>query len=242
MKKHSIFWGIILLGSGVLLLLNALGIGTGFGLVPLVGSLLLLAVSVFSFSDLNFVFGLLPLAGIAYIWRKELGQPDMNIWLLLGSAVLLGIGLSVIFWKAKKNREKSHCGHEEWFEDHKDWKSAETITSTDESEVVNINSSFGEQIRYIRSANLKRVNITTNFASAKVYFDQCQVSPEGASIYVDCSFAGVFLYVPRTWNIDNQAHSSFGSVEGASVSAASGLTTVTLQGNVHFGSVKIIYI
>src|ERR1035437_2000206 len=93
MKRHSIFWGGILLGSGVLLVLYALGIGSQFALVPVIGSLLLLAVSISSFAELNFVFGLLPLPIIAYLWRDRLGIADMNLWLLLVAAFLLGIGL-----------------------------------------------------------------------------------------------------------------------------------------------------
>jgi len=240
MKKHSIFWGIILLGGGVLLLLNALGIGAEIAVVPMLASLLLLAISIVSFADLNFVMGLLPLSVITYLWRDKLGLQDMKLWVILLAALLLGIGLSIIFWKAKKKRvgcwnHHHHHDHEE------DWMSAEAITSTDDSENVTVDSSFGEHVKYVRSMNLKKVKIDSNFSSVKVYFDQCQVSPEGASIYVDCNFSGVFLYIPRTWSINNQTHVFAGSVEGAST-AAGDYTQVNLIGDVNFGSVKIIYV
>ena len=106
MRRHSIFWGIILLGGGVLLLLNALVIGTQYELVPMLGSLLLLAISVVSLVRLNFVMGFLPLSVIAYLWRDRIGLPDKNIWLVFVAALLLGIGLSSIFWIYNKNAMK----------------------------------------------------------------------------------------------------------------------------------------
>jgi len=243
MKNHSIFWGILVFGGGILLLLNALGIGTAFSLVPMLGSLLLLAISVVSFARLNFVTGLLPLPIIAYLWRNQLGIQDMKLWMLLLAALLLGIGLSTIFWRARKNRMKNcfhHHGDDDDWSSEK-WESGDTITSTDDSENVSVDSTFGEHVKYVRSTNLKKVKIDSNFSSVKVYFDQCQASPEGTTIFVDCNFSGIFLYIPRTWSINNQTHVFAGSVEGAS-NTPGDYTQVSLVGDVNFGSVKIIYV
>jgi len=249
MKNHSIFWGIILFGGGILLVLNALGIGAAYSLVPMLGSLLLLAISVASFAQLNFVTGLLPLPIITYLWRDQLGLQDMNLWMLLLAALLLGIGLSSIFWKFKKKRFAGCC-HPGRHGIHGDWSSAdassdewsgETITSTDNSDYVDVDSTFGEHVKYVRSENLKKVKIDSNFSSVKVYFDQCKVSPEGATINIDCNFSGVVLYVPRSWNLNNQIHVFAGSVDGANMSSGD-LTPVTLVGSVNFGNVKIVYL
>lgn len=240
MKKHSIFWGIITLGGGTLLLLHALGIGTSYDLVPMLGSILLAAISIVSFIDLNFIMGLLPVAGITYLWRGELGLPEMNIWLILLAALLLGIGLQSIFWKFRKARFAGRHHHNpniEWSSD----AHVSSTTTTDDNDYVNVDSTFGEHIKYVRSTNLKKVKVDANFASIKVYFDQCQVSPDGAEIFVDCNFAGVVLYVPRSWNIDNQMHVFAGSVDGISLMSNES-TRITLTGDVHFGEVKINYL
>lgn len=246
MRRHSIFWGIILLGGGMLLLLNALGIGSQFALVPMLGSLLLLAISVVSLVRLNFVMGFLPLSVIAYLWRDSIGLPDKNVWLVFVAALLLGIGLSSIFWKAKRARFAGrHNRGDRWGSGdscgHGDWSSTGTVTSTEDGEFVDVDSNFGEHVKYVRSTNLKKVKVDGNFSSIKVYFDQCQVSPEGLSIYVDCNFAGVVLYVPRTWNIDNQMHVFAGSVDGIRLSSGDN-TPINLIGEVHFGEVKIVYL
>lgn len=234
MKKHSIVWAIILLGGGIWLLLNAFGIGEAISLVPALGSLLLLAVSVLSFLELNFVMGLVPLALIAYIWRVDIGYPDMNVWILLLSAVMLGIGLSIVFGKRLKEKftgkfQSKSC---------EDW--SKVITSED-SETVTVDTTFGESVKYVHSENFKAARINVSFGSAKVYFDQCQVSPEGATIYVNCNFGEVQLFIPRSWNIDNHINVFAADVSGASM-ASGDYTKVTLAGDVKFGDVKVRYL
>jgi len=162
------------------------------------------------------------------------------------AALLLGIGLSSIFWKAKRARFAGrHNRGDRWGSGdscgHGDWSSTGTVTSTEDGEFVDVDSNFGEHVKYVRSTNLKKVKVDGNFSSIKVYFDQCQVSPEGLSIYVDCNFAGVVLYVPRTWNIDNQMHVFAGSVDGIRLSSGDN-TPINLIGEVHFGEVKIVYL
>ena len=57
MRKRSIVWGILFVLGGVLLVLNGLGIGTDYGLVPILGSVLLAGISITCFIDLNFIIG-----------------------------------------------------------------------------------------------------------------------------------------------------------------------------------------
>ncbi len=237
MKKNSVFWGLVLLGGGVLVLLFALGIGESSDLFRAIASLILLAIGVSSLVRMNFVLGSLAPAGIVYLWRDAIGFPDVELWHLLLGAVLLGCGLSVIFWKQKQTRMKDwnchrfvHISSDE-----------EAPRTEDNGDYVRVDASFTEQVKYVRSENFKGAEIDVNFGAVKMYFDGCTVSPEGATIHLDVSFAGVELHIPRTWNIDNQASALFGGIEGAS-SSAGGLVTVKLTGEVHFGGVKIMYI
>ena len=54
MKRHSYLWGLFVLGGGLLLLAHALGMGNSYGVVPILGSFLLLAFSVMSLSVHNY--------------------------------------------------------------------------------------------------------------------------------------------------------------------------------------------
>ena len=241
MRKHSIFWAILLLGGGALLVIHALGLGTGIGLFATIASLLLLAVSVMSFVDLNFTMALLPFPIIAYLWRDTIGFPNMNIWYLLLAALLVGIGLDTIFWRAKRKRfserHPGHWKHTDRCDSNGEWTGS--ITSEDDSDNIVVETSFGEQVKYVRSQNLKSARILNRFGSCKVYFDQCSTSPEGFELYIDNSFGAIVCYVPRNWNIDNQAKVFAGAVEGATMTAVDGIK-IRLTGNVSFGDCKFI--
>ena len=243
MKKRSIVWGILFVLGGLLLILNAMGIGTQYGLVPILGSVLLAGISITCFLDLNFIIGMIPLPIIAYLWRDQLGIPEMNLWLMIGAAVIIGIGLTSIFGKALRERFQRHFAQRHpdgFFREGCSYTDASTATSDSDDNLI-VNVSFSEQIKYAKSTNLKTATVRTEFGSAKVYFDQCMPDPEGLSIQVDCRFGGVVLYVPRTWNIDNQVNVFAGNVEGASM-ASGDYQKVLLTGDLRFGEVKIVYV
>lgn len=242
MRKRSIVWGILFVLGGVLLVLNGLGIGTDYGLVPILGSVLLAGISITCFIDLNFIIGVIPLPIIAYLWRDQLGIPQMNLWLMIGAAVIIGIGLTVIFGKTMRERFQRRFTdrHPDGFFREGSCVNAGTATSDADDNLV-VSVSFGEQIKYAKSTSLKTATVRSEFGNVKVYFDQCIPDPQGLKILVDCRFAGVVLYVPRTWNIDNQVSVFAGNVEGATMSGGD-YQKVTLSGEIRFGEVKIVYV
>ena len=237
MKTSKILWGLLIVGCGILLLLYAFGIGEEYDAFRIIGSALLLGIAITNVAQLHFFLFTIPLSLIVYLWRTTLGLPeDTNVWLLLGAAALLGIGLETIFHKKQPCQVKVRHDGEEW-KDVTDWKeSSEVLT---DNEFVNIESSFGEHTKYIHASNLKRVNIASNFSSVKIYFDQCQISSEGLRINVSSNFSGVVLSVPRDWSIVNHITTFAGSVSDQ-VSPAAGEKRVELQGSVNFAEVKII--
>jgi predicted membrane protein len=236
MKTRKLFWGLLLIGGGVLLALYALGVGVQNDLFRIISSIILLCISIVSIIRYHFLFFLAPLALIAYLWRQALGIPDANVWILLLAAAVLGIGLSVIFHKKWKKSEKFHFSHSS---EH-DWGKAGEVLNQDEQ--VDIDENLGEYSKFIHATNLKRVRIKCNMASMKVYFDQCQVSPEGLEILLKVNLSGVELHVPQNWKIDNQLSTSLGEVNGLNGSGQTGDVNVKLAGQVNLAEVKIVRI
>ena len=241
MDRKNIFWGLVILGGGILVLLFALGIGESSDLFRAIASMILAAISVSCLIKLFFVPGLMAPAAIVYLWRDFIGIPDVQLWhLLLGSAIL-GVGLSVIFSNAKKKRMEAWgkgCGHTHRVH----VNIADNGTATEENgEYVTVEATFADNIKYVRSQNFKGADIHAKFGAAKVYFDGCTVSPEGATIHLDVNFAGVEIYLPRSWNVDNQIRAFFGGSDGFIPSTGEG-PKVTLTGEINFGGVEIKYI
>ncbi|MDD2458194.1 MAG: hypothetical protein PHQ83_06790 [Eubacteriales bacterium] len=226
---EKILWPTLILGSGILLLLKAFGIGEEFGTFRVIGSLILLGLSLASLIRYQFFTFLVPLSLIAYLWRVQLGIADMDVKLLLGAALLLSIGLSLLF----RRKTKPH-----WHSDHSDtWTKSEEILN--ENETVTIDASFSEQTKYIHASNLKKVQISCNFASAKVYFDQCQVSPEGLEINLNVHFAGVVLMIPANWRIQSHASVFAAEINDETRQGPDVVYLVRLTGSVNFAEVKI---
>lgn len=243
-KMGRWFWGLLVIGSGLLLLMKAFGLGEEYSVFKIIGSIILLGIAVTSIPKFRFLMVMLPLALIVYLWRLPLGIANLNVYWLLGAAVLLGIGLSVFFRPRRfhiRSDEsgsgpdglvRERCARDEW---------AKSEAVLQEDELVDIDSSFGEFTRYIHATNLRKARISSNFASTKVYFDQCQVNSEGLEINVTCNFSGVILNVPRTWRLDNKISNFAGSVSDSGSSSPADAILVRLTGSVNFGEVKIVY-
>ncbi len=239
MKKTKWFWGLIILTAGVLLVLSALGVGQEIGLLRVLGSALLVGISIESLVRARFFLFPLPLALTAYLWRNELGFTEINLTLLLVAAVVVGIGLSILF------RKKTHSE----FKFHKEasWKNVgeasgpsgqQQVMSANEQ--VNIEANFSEQIKYVHADNLKKANISSNFAETVVYFDQCQVAEEGLVIHVSGNFTEIVLHVPSAWKLENQISVFAATVNGVDRMPPGGVTKVLLNGSINFGEVKIV--
>ncbi len=231
-KGRNWFWPTLIIGGGVMLLLKAFGIGEEFDVYRILGSILLLGVAVASLARFRFFMFLVPMALIVYLWRAQLGIADLNMKFLLAATVLISIGLSLVFRRKNDAQWKQHSSG--------DWAKSEEILN--ENEYVNIESNLGEYTKYIHADNLKKVRISSSFSDTKIYFDPCQISPEGLEINLNVSFSGVRLMIPKTWRISSQASIFAGAITDMTSRTTTAENTVRLTGSVNFAEVKIIEI
>lgn len=243
----NLFWPTLIIGGGVMLLLKAFGIGEEFDAYRILGSLLLFALAIGSLVRFNFFMFLVPLSLVVYLWRTQLGIADLNMKWLLAATVLISIGLSLIFRRKSgyhwQNRHHGDWAKGDWAKgdwSKGDWAKSEEILN--ENEFVNIESNFGEYTKYIHANNLKKVRISSSFSSTKVYFDPCQISPEGLEIDLSVNFSGVILMIPKTWRISSQASVFAGTITDMTSRSTTAENTVRLTGSVNFAEVKVIEI
>jgi predicted membrane protein len=233
MTTRKVLWGLLLLGCGVLLLFQALGIGQEYDAIRLIGSLLLIGLAIVSFVQFRFFLSLLPVAFVVYLWRNQLGLENVNIFLLIAAAALLGIGLSVIFHKKTKLFKQSHVKFDPG-------PAVETLSS---DEFVNIEASFGEQTKYIHASNLKKVNISGNFCSVKVFFDQCEVADNTLYVNVSGNFSGIELSMPRNWIIQNNINTFAAEFKDQDAYyGGENPIRVIMQGSANFAEIKVRHV
>ena len=264
MKKRSIFWGVFLICGALALVLlqinptlfnrlnsfsNTWGIVLGILLIP---------VLLDSLWHLNFVISSLALGGIAWVFAESwLVERNLEFWILMVAALLLGVGCEIVFSGFKKQRkqkrrwarwQKKHGGEwngqwqinsssagGEWFQE-----------STEEhldGEQLYFSNKFGETSKYLHSQNLQQVNSRLAFGQMNIYFEDCVLYEGRAVVRISNAFGATCLYVPRTWRVLNNVDVFAGAVEFIGHSGAvDDSPHLFLEGNVKFGAVEVKYV
>ncbi len=237
MKHNNWFWGVFFVLAAVFVVASQLTDFMVIGFWTIAASVLLAAVFIQSLVKLNF-FGVFVSLALAYmLYQNPLGLYIISPWLLLLAAVLLSIGFHIIF------RRNARCGYERRHErscNHACDEEYRTIEDVDGNN-PSVKLSFGSSSKYIHADALKSGQFTCSFGALAIYFDQAQLDPDGAEIYIDCSFGEIKLFVPREWRIDDKLKASLGSVHNDIRKSRDGDgPTVTLTGGVSLGSIEIL--
>lgn len=234
MKHGKIAWGLFFIISAALIILNQTGIFLDVNLVSLIITLLLVPVMVVSTKHRHFAGLFFSLAIVAIMFAEPLDIEKFTPWPVLGAALFLTIGMSLIL-------PPKMFTHVHRFDFEKEFDSEQV---TDENgEVINIEASFTGSTKYISSKNLKRVNIGANFSGVKVYFDDADIAGKEAVINVISEFSGVDIYVPKHWNCIDQISCSMGDVtqKGARVITGDEKCLI-LTGKSSFSGITIRYV
>jgi hypothetical protein len=267
---YRIFWGVVFLLAGAAIILNLAGvllvpdgITTGNAIWTVVLALVFLWSAIHRF----WFFTFFALVGLGYVWRMQIGVGDVSFWPVIGAALLLSIGLSLLFkdrskrWWGANNEEWGdyYCGvmnakkvAEEYGETENDNADADHgaqssggaySASTENDSDIYIKASFGTTIKYVDTKALKHVVIDCSFGSVKVFFDNAVVDESGATIEIFNSFGGVEIYLPRNWRLVDDVNRVFSGVDvkNPGFERATG-PAVTLKGQIKFGGVEIIYV
>lgn len=237
MKHNNWFWGVFFVLAAVLVIVSQ--VTTSFvqiGFWSILAAVLLAAVFIQSLVHLNYFGVFLSLALAYWIFQAPLNLYIISPWVLLLSAVLLSIGFHIIFSRSAKYRYvKRHCsGGDDGYT---------TIEDVDDNNPY-IKVSFGASSKYLHADALKSGQFYCHLGELKVYFDQVQLHPDGAEIYVDCSLGAVNLYFPKTWRVVNKLHGSLGGVNEDSHRSIPDpdAPQIVVTGNVSLGAVEINYV
>lgn len=234
MKHKNLFWGLFFILSAILIILNQFNILIGVNIFKLIISLLLLPVIFKSIRHVSFGGILFTLAMIGIMFDEHLSIEKLTPWPLLGIALFLTIGLSLLF-PNKHKHVFDQCTHGHY---EKDWVNE----SSDDSE-VNVFLKFGGSTKYINSQNLKKVNIDCKFGGTKIFFDNASIDGNEAVIDVSASFSGIEMYVPKNWLVRSDIDCVLGGVEEKGIkNPGTADKTLVLKGKMSFSGITIIYI
>lgn len=213
----GIFWGIVLIGAAVLLILNGIGVNLGYGISVwrIILGTLCVAWLVVTIVELRFTEIAFPLAFIFLIFEPTiahaLGREDnklISTWTVLLAAFLLTVGLKAIF-SGKLRRGKS--------------------------------TSFGKKTLYFDAADLSSAEICDNLGFVQAYITNKEAYAEDGTIAIRDNLGKIELHIPSNWNVTVNSHDNLGkiSVDDQEDGVFDKSITVDVRDNV--GSVNIVF-
>jgi hypothetical protein len=236
MKLRNFFWGIFFILAAAFVIVSQVYPGNLFKQISIwtiIVSVFLVAIIIKSISELNYFGIFVPIAILYTIFDTPLSLPDISFWKLILAAALLSIGCEMLFRKHRctikyHNTHDHVCGHD-----------GETLTGNQLYAKV----SFCDSSKYLHSDSLEKGEFAVSFGHLNVYFDQVQLSPDGAEVYLDCSFGEMDVYLPRHWQVKDKLHATLGNISNTSRPFAD-ITgpQITLIGEAKFGAINIHYV
>lgn len=230
MKSSKVFWGIFFILAAVYVIVSEFGIFPDIGIFRIVLTIWLIWLCVEGIRMQNFYEIFLPLAGIYVLYRDWFFFVQLSAWSVFGAAILVSIGLSLLFDRSKKKRYIQGAGG---FGD-----GAQQCTG----EQIRVENNFGTAIRYVNSDNFKNADVENNFGTLSLYLDNAVVQGGSAFINVDNSFGTTNLYVPKEWKTQNNFKHSFGTINEIGSSLGTSMTVFYMNGEANFGSINVHYI
>lgn len=233
----SIVWGLVFIAAAGLIILQLFGLLGELNFWTLIITIPLAAGAIACAVKMSWGGMFLLLAALVFVYRDVIEsslnlENSINIWALLGVAVLLSIGFHMIFGSGKRWKKK------DWVNinyHHDDNHSIEDATG----ERLYFEERFTGASKYIKSDNLSYVGVRNSFGGMEVYFENATLAPEGAEVDVENSFGGVEIYVPHGWNVVSKINSIFGAAEVPETPWVEGAPTVTFRGTNRFGGIEI---
>jgi len=251
MKKKDIFWGLLFVLAAIFIIVDRLGYFPQIGVFKIALTIILIVIMLKSIIHIRFSGVLFPIALLCIIYAQELNITALTPGPVLLTALLASIGLSMIFKKDDYWRHHEHWRHHNWRHDgwqYHNWRNDnveekfDKVINEPDDNVVNCSVSFGSSMKYINTDNFERANIKCSFGAMKVYFDKAVVSSGHADIYLDISFSGVELYIPKTWNVVYDVNTTLGGIDEKNRKTESDSPVVTIKGNISLSGVEVIYI
>ena len=241
-------WGLLLLLAAALIIANQIGGFADFGVGSVIVGVICLAIFIQCIVGRSFAVIPFPLGALYFVFQGHFGWPHIGFWILLVAAALASTGLAVLLPKKniflKKVGRGRYSSTYEYDDDYKSDKTKSKFTSDNDEKNFDISVEFGSSSRYLRSDSLESVRLNCRFGGLEVYFDEVELSPNGAEVFLDCSFGAIELNIPKHWKVKEDISCSLGGVDSKRKrnEPSDDSPELIIRGNVSLGGVDINYV
>ena len=228
--SKRILWGILLVLAGLVLLLDQMNIlGIGHLVSSYWPSLLILFGLIGLLSrDSSKINNLLVIGLGVFFQLRKLGYINISIWQVFWPAILIMIGLSIIFQK-ETVKHKSEVNPDKW--------AKENMVNED---IVDYFTIFSGISNSNYSKKFKGGKLTAIFAGIELDLRDAQMEDEIAIISATAIFGGIEIIVPSHWNVEVKATPILGGVEkNTKFNRDDNAPTLKINGTAVLGGIEI---
>ncbi len=186
-KRSGIFWGLVLIGAAVMLILNGIGVNLGYEISVwrIILGVLCLSWLVDSIVEGEFAELPFPLAFMFLIFEPTIahaiGHENNDLisnWTVLLAALLLTIGLHIILPDKKGKNVKV----------------------------------AGSTTVYLDASDLSNASIHDNLGSIQAYITNCEAYRGDGCVRINDNLGKVVLHVPSNWDVRVEASDNLGAI------------------------------
>jgi len=240
----KLIWGTFLLLAAVFVLFNQFNGFTRLGIGSIIAAVLSVIFLVQCIADRNFALLPIPVAVLYIVFRAPLDLPAIRTKTVILSSVLACIGLGILLprkygricheFKSGDNSGDTQHIHTE--------KSRLENSGNDNNPKVSVN--FGAVSRHLYADSLETVQLNCNFGAMEIFFDQTELSPNGAEVTLNCSIGAIKIYLPRHWRIVDRVSCSLGGVDidKRFTTPDENAPQLIINGSVSLGGIEVRYI
>lgn len=228
MRRERIFWGLFFIIGAVALVVGKLGFLEGISLWTVLFTIFLAACLVKSIFNKSMTGVLFSAAFLCIVYSDPLGIKALTPWTVLLAALLGSIGFSIL----RRPRIYHQCCN----------SSAQFAQETVEGQRIYLDASFCGSTKYVRSDDFKGAELHCVCGGMKVYFDNAVIREGQADLRLDVNLSGVELFVPKEWNVVNEARITMGGIEEKNRSATTGVPVLRLIGKMNLSGLTIMYV
>ncbi|MBE5874375.1 MAG: hypothetical protein E7287_08210 [Lachnospiraceae bacterium] len=247
-QVKKIYWGIMFIAMAALLIAGSMGYLKGFGVWNIIATIIL--GSSFLSGLFKLEFGNMVVSAAIFLWINDewLGIGKIPFWPLFGAAILLTIGLHILFPHAgKKHKWHKHIASHVNNGIHVNVNDGENkahveYTTSENGEVIKCEVAFSEAVKYVNSMELCRLETECAFGSLKVYFENDTLKNGEAWVDAESSFGSTIFFVPASWKVIMDMDTAFGGAKETGHCNPNGENVLHISGDVAFGSLEIKYV
>ncbi|SEM50379.1 Cell wall-active antibiotics response 4TMS YvqF [Ligilactobacillus sp. WC1T17] len=159
--------------------------------------ILLVIALIYSFFQKSISGTVFSIAFLLMVFAKELKITQLVPWTLLIAAVLVTIALKLILGKHEKvlTVEFSSKDDNDFLDED------EYLSEEDSDQVINIQANMAAATKYVRSHDLRNVNISATMAGVKLYLTEARLNAGYAVIEINANISDLDIYLPKTWQV-----------------------------------------